>query len=352
MNWYLDTGESSDIVTSTRIRFARNLSNYRFNRKMTSKEAENMLLELENIIQSLGYGLKLLKLKDIDDITKLTLVEKHLISPEFAFKNELESAIIINEEENICIMVNEEDHLRIQVFSSGFDLENLINLGIELDEKLGKLLSYATNEKYGFLTSCPTNVGTGMRASVMIDLPALSRTGNINKILDIINNFGMNIRGLYGENSKIQGNMYQISNKQSLGLTEEEIIKKLKSITEKVIEQERLARSFLGKNTLELEDKVYRDYGILINARKISSEEAINLLSNVKLGVHMGIIKEITDLQIKKLELYIKPANLQKYFGKMLDEYERDIKRAELIKIILKEWIIWYINLQIVQKML
>ena len=337
MNWYLDTGENSDIVTSTRIRFARNLSNYRFNRKMTSKEAENMILELENIIPSLGYGLKLLKLKDIDDITKLTLVEKHLISPEFAFKNELESAIIINEEENICIMVNEEDHLRIQVFSSGFNLENLINLGIELDEKLGKLLSYAINEKYGFLTSCPTNVGTGMRASVMIDLPALSKTGNINKILDIINNFGMNIRGLYGENSKIQGNMYQISNKQSLGLTEEEIIKKLKSITEKVIEQERLARSFLGKNTLELEDKVYRNYGILINARKISSEEAINLLSNVKLGVHMGIIKEITDLQIKKLELYIKPANLQKYFGKMLDEYERDVKRAELIKIILKE---------------
>ncbi|MBR6505005.1 MAG: protein arginine kinase [Clostridia bacterium] len=337
MNWYLDTGDNSDIVTSTRIRFARNLSNYRFNQKMTKQESENMISEIENIIPSLGYGLKLLRLKDIDDITKLTLVEKHLISPEFAFKNKLEGAIIINEEENICIMVNEEDHLRIQIFSSGLNLENLINLGIELDEKLSKFLSYATNEKYGFLTSCPTNVGTGMRVSVMLNLPALSKTKNINKILDIINNFGMNIRGLYGENSKIQGNMYQISNKQALGITEEETIKKIKSITEKVIEQERLARSYLGKNALELEDKVYRDYGILANARKISSEEAINILSNVKLGVHMGIIKEITDLQIKKLELYIKPANLQKYFGKILDEYERDIKRAELIKIILKE---------------
>jgi len=337
MNWYLDTGNNSDIVTSTRIRFARNLSNYRFNRKMTAEEAENMISEIENIIPSLGYGLKLLRLKDIDDITKLTLVEKHLISPEFAFKNRLEGAIIINEEENICIMVNEEDHLRIQVFSSGLNIENLINLGIELDEKLGKLLSYAVSEKYGFLTSCPTNIGTGMRISVMLNLPALSETRNINKILDIINNFGMNIRGLYGENSKIQGNMYQISNKQSLGMTEDEIVKKLKAITEKVIEQERLARSYLGKNEIELEDKVYRDYGILANARKISSEETTSLLSNVKLGVYMGIIKEITEKQIKKLELYIKPANLQKYFGKILDEYERDVKRAELIKIILKE---------------
>ena len=337
MNWYLETGENSDIVTSTRIRFARNLSNYKFNRKMSAKEAENMISEIESIIPSLGYRLKLLRLKDIDDITKMTLVEKHLISPEFAFKNKNEGAVIINDEENICIMVNEEDHLRLQLFSSGLNLENLINLGIELDEKLGKLLSYASHKKYGFLTSCPTNVGTGMRASVMLNLPALSKTRNINKILDIINNLGMNIRGLYGENSKIQGNMYQISNKQSLGITEEETIKKLKSITEKVIEQERLARSHLGKNILELEDKVYREYGILTNARKLSSEEAINLLSNVKLGVHMGIIKEITDLQIKKLELYIKPANLQKYFGKMLDEYERDVKRAELIKIILKE---------------
>jgi len=335
MNWYLDTGENSDIVTSTRIRFARNLSNYKFNKTMTANDAENMISEIENIIPSLGYGLKLLRLKDIDDITKLTLVEKHLISPEFAFKNKFEGAIIINDEEDICIMVNEEDHLRIQIFSSGLNLDNLINLGIELDEKLGRLLSYATNEKYGFLTSCPTNVGTGMRASVMLNLPALSKTKNINKILDIINNFGMNIRGLYGENSKIQGNMYQISNKQSLGTTEEETIKKLKSITEKVIEQERLARSYIGKNALELEDKVYRDYGVLTNARKISSDEAINLLSNVKLGVYMGIIKEITELQIKKLELYIKPANLQKYFGKILDEYERDVKRAELIKIIL-----------------
>jgi len=337
MNWYLDTGNNSDIVTSTRIRFARNLSNYRFNRTMTREEAENMISEIENIIPSLGYGLKLLRLKDIDDITKLTLVEKHLISPEFAFKNRLEGAIIINEEENICIMVNEEDHLRIQVFSSGLNIENLINLGIELDEKLGKLLSYAVSEKYGFLTSCPTNIGTGMRISVMLNLPALSETRNINKILDIINNFGMNIRGLYGENSKIQGNMYQISNKQSLGMTEDEIVKKLKAITEKVIEQERLARSYLGKNEIELEDKVYRDYGILANARKISSEETTSLLSNVKLGVYMGIIKEITEKQIKKLELYIKPANLQKYFGKILDEYERDVKRAELIKIILKE---------------
>ena len=273
----------------------------------------------------------------MDNITRLSLIEKHLISPDFAVDKEKTSAIIINEEENICIMVNEEDHLRLQIISSGLELENSLNLAIEIDKKMESVVNYAFSEKYGFLTACPTNVGTGLRASLMVHLPALTLTGNIKKVLEAVNGFGMNIRGVYGEGSKSQGNIYQISNKQSLGISEEEIIKNLKVITDKVIEQEKLARKILTKKEIELEDKVYRAYGILSNSRKLTSEECNILLSDVKLGTDMGIIKEMNDLKIKKLEVYTKPANLQKYVGQTLGAYDRDIKRAEIVKEIIKE---------------
>ena len=204
-----------------------------------------------------------MELKDIDDITKISLIEKHLISPDFAMNKKENTAMITNDEENICIMVNEEDHIRLQVFSSGLDVENLMNLAIEIDEKLSEFVNYAYSEKYGFLTACPTNLGTSLRCSVMVHLPALTLTGNISKVLDVVNNFGMNIRGVYGEGTKSQGNIYQIFNNQSLGITEKEIVKNVKAITEKVIEQERLARKYLSKDSLELEDRVYRSFGII-----------------------------------------------------------------------------------------
>ena len=176
-----------------------------------------------------------------------------------------------------------------------------------------------------------------MRASVMVHLPALANTGNIPKILQIINNFGMNIRGIYGEGSKSKGDMYQISNKQTLGISEQEIINNLKIIVDKVIEQERLARKYLAKDSMELEDRVYRSYGVLSNCKKLSSEESLELLSEVKLGTDLGIIKELNDFKVKKMYLYSKPANLQKFVGQPLDVYMRDVKRAEIIKQIIKE---------------
>lgn len=331
-NWYLQNGKDSDIVISSRIRMARNIAEFPFEIKCSQNSLEEIVKKIEEITPSIGYGIKLLKLRNMDDVTKMSLVEKRVISPNFALKKNEEGAILINDDENICIMINEEDHLRIQVFASGLELENLLNLAVEVDEKIGKLLNYSYSEKYGFLTACPTNVGTGMRASVMVHLPALTRTGNIRKILEIVNNFGMNVRGIYGEGSEASGDMYQISNKQCLGLSEKEIIKNLKLITDKIIEQERLARKYLCKNGIELEDKIYRAYGVLSNCRKISSKEVRNILSEVKLGVDLGIIKELDDFKVKKLELYTKPANLQKYLGKLYEDYERDIKRAEVIK--------------------
>ena len=332
MNWYLQRGKESDVVLSTRVRLARNLKDVPFIGHMSRKDAETVLEKMQSIVPNLGYGLKFIRLKDIDTTTRLSLIEKHLISPEFGVDKNGTGAIIINDEENICIMINEEDHLRIQVLSSGLELEQTLALAVEIDEKLQELVNYAFSEKYGFLTACPTNVGTGMRASIMVHLPALTLTGNIKKVLEATNNFGMNIRGVYGEGSKPQGDIYQISNKQSLGVSEQEIIKNLKAITDKIIEQERLARKYLGKDELQLEDRVYRAFGILSNAKKISSDEAKELLSSVKLGTDMGIIKELNDLKVNELILYTKPANLQKRIGKNLDSYERDVKRAEVIK--------------------
>lgn len=337
MNWYLDSGKESDVIVSSRIRLARNIKGIPFKQKLSKENIESLLEKVKYITPSLGYGLKYLKIKDMDDITKLTLVEKHVISPDIiSDRNEEESSILINDDENICIMINEEDHIRIQIFNSGLDLQNTINLAKEIDKKLDDSLNFLANEKYGYLTACPSNVGTGLRASVMVHLPALKITGNISKILHIVNNFGMTIRGIYGEESQSKGDMYQISNNQTIGITEEEIINNLENITKKVMEQERLARKNLAKNEIELKDRVYRAYGILTNAVKLSSDESISLLSDIKLGTDLGIIKEINDSKVKKLELYTRPANLQKYAGKMLNAYERDIKRAEIIKEIIK----------------
>ena len=332
MNWYLQNGKESDVVISSRIRLARNLKNTNFVNNSKKEDLEKILKNIENITENIGYNLKFIRLKDIDDLTKMCLIEKHIISPDFALNNIDVGAILINEDENICIMINEEDHIRIQVFSSGLDLEHLLDLINEIDLAMSSFVPYAFSEKYGYLTACPTNVGTGLRASVMVHLPGLTQSGNVNKVLEIVNNFGMNIRGIYGEGTDTKGDLYQISNKQSIGIQEKEIINNMKVIVEKIIEQERTARKMLAKNSINLEDKVYRAYGILLNCRKISSEECEKLLSYVKLGTDLGIIKELNDLKVKKLELYTKSANLQRYTNKILDGFDRDIQRAEVIK--------------------
>ncbi|MFR0823640.1 MAG: protein arginine kinase [Clostridia bacterium] len=337
-NWYLENGKESDIVVSTRIRLARNVEDFPFKIRETKEQKKQFLEQVKYITPSLGYGLRYFELKDMDDITKMSLVEKHIISPDIVLEKQQDTlGILLNEEENICIMLNEEDHFRIQVFCAGLDLQNTMNLAIEIDEKLANQFHYACNKTYGYLTACPTNVGTGLRASVMVHLPALKLTGNITKILHVVNNFGMSIRGVYGEDTQSKEDMYQISNNQTLGISEKEIIANLENITRKVIEQERLARKYLTKNKLELEDRVYRSYGILTNAVKLDSEECAALLSDVKLGTDLGIIEPLKDSKVKQLELYTKPANLQKYTGKVLNGYDRDVERAKVIKQIIKQ---------------
>jgi protein arginine kinase len=328
LNWYLQTGKDSDVVIASKIRLARNFSQFNFYIK------EEEIIKLENQIQEslvpIGYGLKLFKLRDIDEITLQELIEKRLIPIEMV-RNKKTTSILINDDENICILINGEDHLQLQVFTSGLEIDAITNLCIEIDEKIQTLFDIAKSPKYGYLTACPTNVGTGMKISVMLHLPGLIKTNNIEKATKFVRQFGIEI-------AKEQNpDIYRICNERTLGITEADIVKQVKSITEKLIEQERVARKILTENIIDLEDDIFRSYGILSNCRKICQSEAEELLSKIKLGTDLGIITNLTDAKVKRLYFYIKPANLNKYFGQELSVEEQNIKRAELIKQITKD---------------
>ena len=335
MNWYLQSGKESDVAISTRIRFSRNINGYSFN--LSSDELESLENKIKESIYEIGYGLKYLRIKDMDEITKISLLEKNLVTEEFLNKNQDRKSILINDEENICIMIGEEDHLKIQVYSAGLELENTLNLAIELDKKIEEVLGYCVSKKYGYLTAYPSNLGTGLKASVMLHLPALRKTNNIKKVLQVISNFGVEVKGISSKEGNLIGDIYQISNKQTLGITEEEIVKNIKVIAEKIIKNERQARKYLANEGIDLEDEIYRSFGIFTNCKKITEEETIELLSNIKLGVDLGILREVTDLQIQSLYLYTKQANMQKRLGETLGKIEQEVKRAEIIKQIFKE---------------
>ena len=334
MNWYLQRGKDSDVVVNCKIMYSRNLRNHRFNPKNVTEiqEIEN---EVKSKLQGLGYNLKFIKIKDLDELTKMSMLEKGLID-ETAIKNENVSALI-NDDENICILLNSQDHIEIQVFNSGMELEGTFNLAKEIDNKFDKTFCIAKSKKYGYLTSSPLNVGTGLKAEITVHLPGLTMTGNIRKVIVAMNNFGLSFSSKFVSGQENIGDIYKIENKQTLGISEDTIIKNLKAIIDKIIEQERAARSILGKNQIELEDMVYRDFGILINARKLKWKEAVKLMSSVKMGVDMGVIKELSDDDVAKIYFYMEPSNLQKYFNKNLDGYDRDIKRGEMIRNIIKE---------------
>lgn len=336
MNWYLQSGKDSDVVLNSKILYSRNLRNFKF-----GTQNKNDIKEIEDLVKSklpsIGYNLKFFRLKDMDELSKRSLLEKGLINEETAIDKESKHSILINDEENICIMLNAQNHFEIQVFSAGMELENTFNFAKEIDCVFDKTFDIAKSKKYGYLTTTPINVGTGMNAVATVHLPGLSKTGNIRKIMQTVNNFGLNFTGTFVNNGTVVGDIYQISNKQTLGISEENIVNNLKAILDKVIEQERLARGILGKNQIELEDMVYRSFGLLLNSRKLDQSEELALLSDVKMGTDMGIIKELTDEKVMKFYFYSNSANLQKYFGQNLDRYDRNIKRAEIIKIINNE---------------
>lgn len=335
MNWYLQSGKDSDVVVSSKIKLSRNLVGFPFKLK-NQKQIQELEEKIQSKLYAIGYGLKYFSLKNMDDITKVSLVEKNLIPEDYAFDKNCEGSILINDEENICILINDLDHIEIQLFSSGLDLENTLGLAIEIDQKIEDVLGgYAVSEKYGYLTKDPTKCGTALNASVMLNLPALQKTGNLRKVFDAMANFEVNISAFYEENAKQYTDIFKICNQRTIGISEKEIIENLKIIVQKIIEQERKVRRFLAEDSITFSDKIYRSYGILKYCKRISLDEVTEIMSYIKMGVDLGILKEVTDLQVQKLYLYTKTANMQKVLGQTYEPKEQEKKRAEVIKQIL-----------------
>jgi len=324
--------ENKDIVITSRIRLARNLKNYRFPVKMSQEEAEKVVREVSDAINRINLNYKLTYMRDLSDIQKSALIENHLISPALAEKKEV-AAFLLSPDKKVSIMLNEEDHIRIQTLDKGMSLKECWDLSNKIDDVIEEAVDYAFDRELGYVTSCPTNIGTGMRASVMIHLPALSITNQIEKLLYGVSQLGVAVRGVYGEGTKSLGHLYQISNQGTLGASEETLIDKITQIVRQIVEKEEKTREHLKKNNFEdLEDEFYRAYGLLTNARKMTTEEAMKLLSLIKLGNDMKMINVAENKDLYELMTKIQPSNLLSFAGKELLSKERDNKRAEIIR--------------------
>lgn len=336
-NWTKEEGPYHHIVISSRIRLARNIAKLPMPVFQKETEGQFVLDKLKKITKSKELqdenALYYYQLKDIEGQNRRILLEKHLISPEHCNENP-KRALLINKDESISIMVNEEDHLRIQVLYPGLQLNKAWEKADNIDNVLENHLEYAYDAEKGFLTACPTNVGTGMRASVMIHLPALTMTKQASRIFNALGQLGLVVRGLYGEGTEAIGNIYQISNQITLGQKETEIIQNLTAVTSQIIEkEEELRRVLVKEKRIQLQDRVGRAYGILKNAAIMDSKEALNLLSDFRLGIDLNLLH--TDLkghQLTELMVMIQPGFLQKYKGRPMQSMERDAVRAELIK--------------------
>ncbi len=333
--WMSDSGPDADIVLSSRIRLARNITSYIFPTLAKADQLEEVIqLAAEHFDQqSLEGNLKfeLIRIDEIEPLQKQVLIEKHLISPGLIEREK--SAVLLSEDESVSIMINEEDHIRIQCLLPGFQLAEALNLSNKLDDWLEEKIDYAFDEKRGYLTSCPTNVGTGLRASVMMHLPAMVMTGQINRIIPAINQLGLVVRGIYGEGSEAQGNLFQISNQITLGKSEEDIVDDLQSVVLQLIQQERAARRhLLQASRIQVEDRVYRSFGTLAHSRIIETKEAASCLSDVRLGIDMGLIQNVPRNILNELMVLTQPGFLQQYAGERLSPGERDVRRAALIR--------------------
>lgn len=336
INWLEGEGKEKDIVLSSRIRLARNIESIKFPHLMTIPEAKKVIKIVEDAIINNNISpenkFELYEIEKLSPLERSIFVEKHIISPSLLEKPNL-SAFLLSKDDRVTIMVNEEDHIRIQVLLPGFNIEEGWKIGSETDDLLESNLKYAFDESFGYMTCCPTNVGTGLRASVMVHLPGLVLTGHINQVLQAVSKIGLTVRGLYGEGSSALGNLFQISNQTTLGESEEDIIQKLRSIVLQIITKERYAMlSLLNNRKVEIEDKVFRSLGILQNSRIISSKESMELLSNVRMGINMGMIKSVELNTISNLMIETQPASIQKQSEHELTVAERDIKRSEIIR--------------------
>ena len=332
--------DKNNIILTSRVRLARNLAHMPYPHMLNQEQINEVIEEVASSIMgsnsAVAGDFQVVRLKDMDQLDRVSMFEKHIVSSDLV-NNYERAAVVVNKENDVSIMINEEDHIRLQVIYPGFKIKGAYEYANKLDDLMEEKLTYAYDVKLGYLTSCPTNVGTGIRASVMLHLPALTITKNINNVVNTVTQVGMTIRGIYGEGSNVMGNMYQVSNQVTLGLSEEEIINNLTAVTKKIIDQEEKARALLyEKQQDELEDDIYRSLGILKYARAISTAEGFNLLSRVRMGIEMGIIKDIEISVINNLLVNIQPATLQLNTGKEVDLAQRDKARAKILRETLK----------------
>lgn len=328
-SWY-SALTPDDVVVSTRIRLARNLSDMPFPARMSDSQREELKQRVKSALGDsntpFAKSLKYIDMADIPENEIGAMVERHIISPEFAASNK-SRGIILSEDESISIMIGEEDHIRIQVLLGGFQLEKAYDIAEQLDSLLHARLHFAFDPQLGFLTECPTNLGTGLRASVMLHLPVCEQTGEISLLSDTVGKIGFTVRGMHGEGSRSAAALYQISNQITLGISEKNAIDNLKIIIGQIAEKERAA---LGQiEAIRIEDKAYRAIGTLKNCRILSGKEMMNLLSLIKLGQNGGIIKD----EVNTIQLLIEgqPHMLMRKYGEMSPE-ERDICRAAAVR--------------------
>lgn len=333
--WLKGQGPNSEIVMSSRVRLARNIDGLPFSHRASQEKQAEIISLSRPAIESINFlkNSSFIDLNELGPLDRQFLRERHLISHELAESKGMK-AVVVGERELVSIMINEEDHLRLQAIESGLQLMDAWHLIDRIESELDAKLKFAFSKEWGYLTACPTNVGTGMRASVMLHLPSLVLTKQISKVLQAITKLGLVVRGLYGEGTEPLGNYFQISNQVTLGQAEEEIIDNIEGVIKQIIGHEKNARKILlskGKKEL-LEDKIFRAYGILKNVRIIDSTETVNLLSALRLGIDLGLTKDINRQTLNELLIITQPAHLQKLQGRTLSPAQRDVKRAELIR--------------------
>ncbi|TCL32394.1 protein arginine kinase [Anaerospora hongkongensis] len=335
--WMKGEGPESDIVLSSRIRLARNFDQTPFPNRASDDVLANVVTELRKSVTDLSnqdnHSYLFIDMEKLEPLERNVLVEKHIISPSHV-QEPVNRALIVRDDAGVAILVNEEDHLRVQCLLPGLNLPETLALANEVDDILESRHSFAFHEQVGYLTACPTNVGTGLRASVMIHLPALVLTKQINRIIGAATQIGLTVRGLYGEGSEAVGNIFQISNQLTLGQNEQEIASNLQAVVRQVVGQERAAREALLRDSKDmLADRVWRAYGVLRYARSISGQEALALLSEVRLGIDLNLIDEAPPTIFNELLVISRPNFLQKFAGIAdIHPAERDTLRAQVIR--------------------
>lgn len=329
--WYMQSGAEDDIIISSRIRLARNLKNYPFTSKISLQQRQEVCRAVWDAVSKGGFSggdeLRFIEMDKLSNVEAFSMVERHIISPEFA-KNRRGKAVILSVDESISIMLGEEDHIRIQVLKAGFDLDSAYDIAEKLDNLIAESLDIAFSDTLGFLTECPTNLGTGLRASVMLHLPALDANSSVGRLANSVAKLGLTVRGVYGEGSRSTASLFQLSNQVTLGIGESAAISNLKSITAQLISQEKAARN--QASAVRLDDRVNRALGILKNSRILTSDEMFGLLSSTRLGISMGFIENITPDVLTALMFECGAYTIQ-LKGEMEAE-ERDILRSKIIR--------------------